>query len=241
VARAVRRSFALLAVLAVLALAVPALADEQIQAIPVDKYTTSDVTIDQGEPLTFKNSDFDAHSVTARKDGSVNGALFDTGLIGMGEDKFVEGSQYLTTGDYAFFCTTHDFMTGTLHVTSAGTPVPRPGSAGDKTPADLAVSIYKRKLGTVVKKKKLLVKVTLNEAAQVDLVAKLGTRTVAKATDVDLEQGTEKVNLKLTRSGKKKLKARVEDERKAKLVVTANATDKANNDSSDSGRRTLKP
>src|SRR5206468_1331032 len=104
------------------------------------------------------------------QEGPVDGSLFETGLIGTNEEKFVEGSQYLTTGNYEFFCTLHPNMTGTLHVTSAGTPVPRPGSAGDHTPADVTVAIVKAKLSKVVKKKKLAVKITLSEDADVKLV-----------------------------------------------------------------------
>lgn len=241
-ARATRCFLALLAVLAALVLAVPALAAEQIQASLVgDQFTKASYTMDQGERPTFRNPDVDSHNVTAKQDGPDGNRLFQTPDIGQNEQAVVEGTQFLTTGAYPFECTLHPGMEATLNVSSAGTPVPRPGSAGDKTPAEVEVSIYKRKLSTIVSKKKLLVKVTLNEAAEVDLVAKLGKRTVAKATDKDLEQGTEKVNLRLTGSGKRRLKGRVEDDRNAKLVVTAEATDKANNESSDTGRRTLKP
>jgi hypothetical protein len=120
-------------------------------------------------------------------------------------------------------------------VTAAGTPVPRPGTAGDKIPADVTVSIVKRKLSRVVKTRKLPVKVTLNEAADVELVAKLGSRTVAKGKD-DLEQGTDKVNLKVTRAGKRKLR----DRDSAKIKVIADVTDKAGNESSDDTKRKLK-
>jgi plastocyanin len=229
-----RRAAVLAFVFAVIA-APAASADEQISARPTNTYVNPNVTIDQGERLTFSNTDVDEHSVTARQEGTVNGSLFDTGLIGTNEEKFVEGSQYLTTGAYEYFCSIHANMTGTLNVTAAGTPVPRPGSAGDKTPADVTVSIYKRTLDRIVKTKRLPVKVTLNEAADVKLVAKLGRRTIAKGED-ELEQGTDKVNLRLTRSGKRRLRNRD----RARIKVTVDATDKAGNESSDDVKRTLK-
>jgi len=234
VGRAARRTLALLAVLAAFALAAPAWADEQIKAAPENQYTNPDVTIDQGERLTFKNLDVNEHTVTAVKETDGN-PLFDTGLVGTNQEKKVDGSQYLTTGDYDFFCTTHTYMRGVLHVTANGTPVPRPGSAGDHTPADVTVAIVRMKVSKVEKKKKLPVKITVSEAADVKLVAKLGHKTVAKGK-ADLDQGTDTVKIKLTKAGKKALRHRSS----AKIKVTADVTDKAGNKSSDDTKRKLK-
>jgi plastocyanin len=232
----VRRSLALLAVLAVLALAVPASADEQIRAIPMNTYANPDPTIDQGERLTFKNFDPNTHNVTATQEGADHNPLFATREeVRQNQEAFVEGSQYLTTGDYTFFCTFHSFMSGTVHVTSAGTAQPRPGTPGDKTPAAVDVAISRAKLSKVVGRGKLAVEVTVNEPADVDLVAKLGRKTVAQGSS-DLDTGTKKVNLRLTRAGKRTLKRRSS----AKLVVTVDAKDKNGNESSDTATRRLR-
>jgi plastocyanin len=121
---------ALVATVAVLlVLAVPAAADQQIQAAPTKKYATPSVTIAQGEKLTFHNGDAIVHDVTSSQD--LDGKpLFSTPLVDPGGDAVVEGAQYLTTGEYAFYCSVHPEMQGKITVTSAGTPVPRPGSGG---------------------------------------------------------------------------------------------------------------
>ena len=56
--------------------------------------------------------------------GPDNGPLFHTPLIGQNQEAFVEGSQYLTTGSYAFVCSIHQNMTGTLTVTFTPLGVP---------------------------------------------------------------------------------------------------------------------
>jgi plastocyanin len=223
-------------VVALLGAGATAYAAEQIQAVSGDQFSKSSYTMDQGERPIFKNIDvFNAHNVTAKQNGPDGKPLFVTPDIEPNDDTLVEGTQFLTTGAYPFECTLHPGMEATLNVSTAGTPVPRPGSAGDKTPADVEVKIVKRTLDRIVDTKKLPVKVTLSEAAEVELVAKLGRKTIAKK-DADLEQGTDKVNLRLTRYGKRKLRRRD----RARIKVTVDATDKAGNESSDDVKRTLK-
>src|SRR5918992_1543065 len=84
--------------LAVLVPAGGAHADERIQAGPSIRYTTPSVTVDQGERLTFQNLDVVGHDVTATQRGPDGRALFRTPVIGGGQEAFVEGSQFLTTG-----------------------------------------------------------------------------------------------------------------------------------------------
>src|SRR5438132_65115 len=112
------------------ALACPALAwaDKTIEAAPPYRFVTTDVTMDQGERLTFHNGDTVTHDVTATQNGSDGQPLFKTPPVDGGKEAFVEGSQYLTAGHYEFICSIHPNMKGMLTVTSNGTPQPRPGS-----------------------------------------------------------------------------------------------------------------
>jgi len=111
-----------------------ALADQDIVAntgAATTGFTTPNVTMAQGEKLTFQNNDATVmHNVTSTDNGSDGKPLFHSATIGPGSS-FVDGSQYLTSGSYHFYCTLHpQTMTGTLTVSTAGTPVPRPGGGG---------------------------------------------------------------------------------------------------------------
>jgi plastocyanin len=128
-----------------LSAAVPlALGDQQITAEPRDRFGTQTVTIAQGESVTFTNNDVDSHNVTATANGADGKPLFASANISFHQTARVDGTQYLVTGSYQFDCTIHPYMKGTLVVTSAGSPVPRPGqpsggsgpsSGGGVTPA----------------------------------------------------------------------------------------------------------
>src|SRR3954447_22740776 len=123
--------------LAVVALVVPALAwaDKRIEAGPPNRFTTTDVTMDQGEKLTFHNGDTVTHDVTATQNGPDGKPLFKTAATDAGKDSFVDGSQYLSAGHYDFICSIHPNMKGSIHVTSNGTPAQRPGSAPSTSPS----------------------------------------------------------------------------------------------------------
>src|SRR5215208_3028462 len=85
---------------AAMLLAAPAaIADEEIVGATPNRYSNPQVEIDQGERLTFRNTDFANHDVTSQAQG-----LFASETIGQGSTSFVEGSQYLTTGSYNFYC-----------------------------------------------------------------------------------------------------------------------------------------
>jgi plastocyanin len=137
--------FASVLLAAGLSVAVPlALGDQQITAEPRDRFGTTTVTIAQGESVTFTNNDIDSHNVTAMANGADGKPLFASATIPLRQTARVDGTQYLATGSYQFDCTLHPFMKGTLVVTSAGSPVPRPGqpsggsgpsSGGGTTPA----------------------------------------------------------------------------------------------------------
>jgi plastocyanin len=225
-----------------------AVADQQIQAAFPTQYTTTSVTIDQGERLTFQNLDISDHDVTAGTRGPDGKPLFGTPLIGTGEEAFVEGSQYLTEGHYPYVCSIHANMQGTLHVTSAGTPVPRPGGgagggggvAADKTKPKVRLRVLSTRASRVRRVGELVVEVKVDEATKVGLTARArsGRRKVTIATgSAELTaSGTRRPELKLTRTGRKLLKSR----RGLPVAVSARAIDSAGNTSTASARATLR-
>lgn len=200
-----------------LLVAVPAAsADEQIRAQAPNRYVNPDVTIDQGERLTFLNEDRVQHDVTATQtlDGK---PLFSTPLLQQGQEDLVDGSQYLTTGSYAFVCSIHSNMKGTLTVSGAGTPVPRPGTGGGQTPADTTKPKLSMRI-TKATRTSVRLRFKSDEAASVVFVAKVGSKRVGRRT------------LKLKAAGTKTVSFKLKGVRRgARVVVSARATDAAGN------------
>ena len=227
---------AVAAVAGALALAGPvasAGAAERIVAIPQSQYATSDVAIDQGEPLTFLNLDVLNHDVTARgKDGAGN-PLFTTPLIGPGQEVPVEGADSLSPGSYAFFCSVHPNMEGTLEVGGGG------GDAGGKGP-EIELDVLDRKVAEVRKAGVLRVEMTVDEPAKMSLAAsaKVGkdSAKLGKASHDFPEAGSHVMEVKLSKAGKSALKGAD----KAKVSVTAKAEDSAGNSSSEKASETLR-
>ena len=220
--------------LAVLVPAGAAHADERIQAGPSIRYTTPSVTVDQGERLTFQNLDVVGHDVTATQRGPDGRALFRTPVIGGGQEAFVEGSQFLTTGSYGFVCSIHPEMTGTLNVTSAGAPVPRPA---DTTAPRASVRLRSARVSSVRRARRLLVRVTVNEAAKVSLRATARGATIARGALSLGGPGSRNRALSLTAAGRRASRSG----RRLTVTVTARAVDRAGNSRRARTRRTLRP
>ena len=216
---AMSRGFAgSIAAVLVLALAPAALADKRVEAASPNTYTTQNVTMDQGERLTFLNRDFARHDVTAVKTGSDNKPLFSTPLIGQNEEVFVEGSQYLTTGSYQFICSVHSNMQGTLNVTANGTPQQRPVSGGggggggtDTTKPKLSVSIKQ------ATRSSMRLTVSVDEAATTTLRLRRGSRVIASRT------------IKADAATKRTVRLRYRVPRGSRVTLTASAKDSAGN------------
>jgi plastocyanin len=170
-------------------------------------FTATTYTADQGEVVPFQVTG-DQHNVTARTNGPDGQALFRSPTI-TGGTTGVNGTQYLSAGDYTFYCTIHPTtMQATLHVTSNGTPQARPTAQ---------VSVKSRKLAKVTKKG---VQVAVTTSAKVDgasLVAKLGKATIGKVDNLSLAAGQQFATIKLSKSGKNKLK----NKSKASVSVVA--------------------
>jgi plastocyanin len=230
---------------AALALTPAALADEQVTAAAPYRFTTPAVTIDQGERLTFRNTDIAGHDVTARQSGPDGKPLFSTPLIANGETAFVEGSQFLTTGRYDFLCSVHPTMTGALTVTAAGTAVPRPAPgapvAPDATRPSLAVRVFSRRMTVVRRDRALVATVRVNEAARVTLRAVSRPRrggplvTIARGSVSLSAAGTRRVRMGLAAAGRQAIRGR----KRLAVLLTARAVDTAGNATRRTTGRTI--
>ena len=78
----------------------------------VANYLTTSVSVSQGDSVTYTNLDAVQHDVLSKQPG-----LFGTPLIGIGESADVAGVASLAPGKYAFYCSLHANMKGTLNVT----------------------------------------------------------------------------------------------------------------------------
>jgi plastocyanin len=164
-------------------------------------------TIDQGEVAQLQVTG-SSHNVTANQGGPDSGPLFRSPTISGGTTG-VEGTQYLGSGDYTFFCSIHPTtMQATLHVTGNGAPQARPSAS---------LSLRSKKISKVTKKGLL---VAINASAKVDgvsLVAKLGKATIGKVDGLSLAAGQQFETVKLTKAGKSKLSKKS----KASIILTA--------------------
>jgi plastocyanin len=126
-----------------------ALADQTIYAGPPNQFIGGDITINQGDKVTFTNLDTVGHNVTAQQKGHDGKPLFASASAPTASSQPVVGTEYLKTGTYQYFCSIHPWMTGTITVTSSGTPAQRPGSTASTSsqskPPKTAHRRHKRK------------------------------------------------------------------------------------------------
>jgi plastocyanin len=211
-------------------------ADKQIVAGPGSRYLTTDVAMDQGEKVTFVNADLIDHDVTSRNLGPNHKPLFRSRIIGGGMSAPVEGTEYLKTGRYPFICSIHPGMEGTLNVSSAGTPAPRPGggAAAGGAPS-LQVKVLDSRVSAVRRRGRLRVRVTTDEAATVRASAR-GSGTLAKGTAKLRGPVSKTLGLKLTAAGRRVF-AR---SRRVRVTVSARATDGDGNASTKRATATLR-
>jgi plastocyanin len=164
-------------------------------------------TTDQGEVVPFQVTG-SSHNVTAHQNGPDGAALFRTPTISGGTTG-VQGTQYLSAGDYTFFCSVHpSTMQATLHVTGNGTPLARPSAS---------LSVRSKKLDKVSKKGILVAITTTAKVDGASLTAKLGKSTIGTASGLSLSSGQQFATVKLSKAGKNKLRGKS----KASVSVTA--------------------
>jgi plastocyanin len=163
-----------------------------------DSFVGATFTMDQGDRPTLQNNGTGQHNVTARTNGPDKEFLFESPTIGNGST-VVEGTQYLTTGSYAFICTVHPLsMTANLSVSALGAPVARP---------QIDVLLAKGKLEKIAKKGKVQATVkALTKSDGIALELALGKSVIATQKAFNLAAGQQrKVTLKLNKAGKSKL------------------------------------
>jgi plastocyanin len=88
-------------------------------------FDPASVTIQVGDSVTWTNQDSTAHTATAA-------GAFDTGNIASGASATVTSD---TAGTFAYVCSIHPTMTGTVVVQAASAPEPTVGDAVSITPA----------------------------------------------------------------------------------------------------------
>lgn len=213
----------------------PAAADERIVARSVNEFANPRVTIDAGERLTFRNDDFADHNVTARM-SSGGRPLFASDTIGRGREVDVERAASLAAGAYDFLCTIHPSeMTGTLTVTGTGAQ-PQP----DTTAPRLRLSIRRTTLSRLERSRRMLVNVSLDEAATVTLRATARVRgrtvTLARGRTRAGDAGRRRASMRLTRAGRRV----VASARRLVVTVRGSAADPSGNRSRARARRTLR-
>jgi plastocyanin len=184
-----------------------AFASAPIIGQPDNTYSAPSYTIDQGEVAQLQVTG-SSHTVTAHQNGPDGKALFRTPIIS-GGTVGVNGTQFLGAGDYTFFCMVHpSTMQATLHVSGNGTPQARPSAA---------LTLRTKTISKALKKGLL---VGVNASTKIDdvgLVAKLGKTTIGRANGVSLAAGQQVDVVKLSKTGKTKLRGRST----AKVSVTA--------------------
>jgi len=127
-----------LVLIVVASIVVPLLpsADAATQSVDIKNsaFTPSSITIAPGDSVTWTNSDSITHTVTGSGWGSgniANGATYT--------------HQFNTTGDFAYHCSIHTYMTGVVHVSSGTSPppttTPRPFLSGMALIALIVVAI----------------------------------------------------------------------------------------------------
>ena len=224
--------------LAMLVLAPAAMADETVYAVPVDKYSSEVITIDQGEALIFRNVDLNRHDLVSKTQAGGK-PLFSTPLQSTGGEALVQGVQQLKGGSYPFLCSIHTYMTGTLVVTGAGAPSPAPGPS-DTTAPKVGVKVLDSSVSKVRKNGKLRVELTSDEAGNGTVEASMrsgGKSTViARGTRGFARPGKATVAMPLTKTGKRLLRGKSS----ASVTVLAQVKDAAGNDGRGTGKRTLK-
>jgi plastocyanin len=199
-------ALAAVSVAAMLGTGIALAASDVIVGGPAESFDKTTYNADQGEVVQFRN-DGGSHNVTARQAGPDGKALFRSATISGGTTP-VNGTQYLSSGDYPFFCTVHPTtMNGTLRVTGAGSPVSRPQATLAPKGKSLAKAL----------KKGIKLAVTATSSADgVTFTAKLGKTTIGKAT-TSLVAGAQTKLIKLNKAGKSKLRG------KSKATVTVSA------------------
>jgi plastocyanin len=209
---------ALTAIVAVLVAAPATQADERVVAAPLSSgYVNPDITIDQGEKLTFLNPDVAPHDVTSKEPG-----LFSSETVGTGSEVPVTGADALDAGTYDYVCSVHPYMTGTLTVGAGGAGGGHTGH--DMKAPKVSAQVLDTRISEVLDAGALSLQIKLNEPATVRPVAAVDGTKIAKGR-ANLDSGSTRMAAKLTAKGERLLR----DARKVELELTVIAADTGGN------------
>jgi plastocyanin len=208
--------------------------DATIHAQSGSVYSPSRPTIDQGTHVVLENQDSTQHNIVSDDYSPDGSRLFGSSTTNPGSSAPVAGTEYLTTGSYSFFCSIHQGMRGTLVVSSAGTPVPRPQTP-DRIRPGLKLAVLTRSLDTSLLRRALLVHARSTEFVHVRVVARRHGRRIAIGRTVVRKAGFRGVRLRLTRFGRKLFLKR----NRVTVSVRGLAVDRAGNRRRARARQTL--
>src|SRR5439155_20734478 len=80
-------------------------------------YATPVMVVGKGSKVSFTNADLPQHDVVSVDKGPDGQPLFRSKLVGIGEVTPVAGIEKVSAGSYAFYCSIHPGMHGTVVVT----------------------------------------------------------------------------------------------------------------------------
>ena len=129
---------ALLLVAALIAPAPEAHAATHTVTSAANLYVPADLTIARGDSVEYANADVVPHNITSTGTTAGGALLFASDTIAGGQRSVVRGVDKLAPGTYAYFCTLHEEMRGTIGVTDAAPPGPAAGLVATPTGATVA-------------------------------------------------------------------------------------------------------
>jgi hypothetical protein len=171
---------------------------ERIKSPFLLEYSSPAYVIDQGEIVTFENTDpFLRHGVAS--DLTVGGKrAFEAAVIGRGQARLVRGAPFLphATDPYVFRDPAHPGMTANLFVTSAGAPLPP-----DVVAPFGKVKIRSGGVGGLMRSGKLRLVIGTSEATDVILKATIGRAVLGRSERTYLTPGRRGFGLTLNSLG----------------------------------------
>jgi plastocyanin len=209
-------------------LATPAAADDATVKIANIDYSPSEVSIHVGEKVTWNWAGPDRNHTVTSDSGQAESYESAPGVpdvaVADGPAGETFSHTFNQTGTFTYHCRVHSSMHGKVNVVAAGAPLPVTPPA-DTTPPKTKLKLVVQSPVAASRSGRLKVKVTVDEAATEKLAVKLGRKTIARKTVKFSKATTKTVTLRLSRSARRTLA----DRSRARISVSASATDKAGN------------